>query len=67
MPSTEQGNGPIPLEVIQEVCDDPDSVRPSVRRHAWEIRSRTYGDEAIEVVVDTTDGTVVTVWHRRPT
>ena len=31
-----------------------------------EIRSRTYGVEAIEVVVDMTDGTVVTVWHRRP-
>ena len=56
----------IPLEVIEEVCDDPDSVRPSGRRLAREIRSRTYGDEVIEVVVDTTDGTVVTVWRRRP-
>jgi hypothetical protein len=56
----------IPLEVIQEVCDDPDTVRPSGRALGREIRTRTCGDETIEVVIDTTDGTVVTVWHRRP-
>ena len=55
----------IPLEVIQEACDDPDTVRPSGRRLAREIRSRMYGDEAIEVVIDTMDGTVVTVWRRK--
>jgi len=29
-----------------------------------EIRTRWFGDEGIEVVVDTTNGRVVTVWRR---
>ena len=45
---------------------DPDAVRPSSHDTEREIRSRWFGDEAVEVVVDRIDGRVVTTWRKRP-
>jgi len=50
--------------MIANVYGDPDSIRQSEHDELREIRTRWFGDEGIEVVVDTTDGRVVTVWRR---
>lgn len=50
--------------MIANAYDDPDSTRQSEHDELREIRTRWFGDEGIEVVVDTTDGHVVTVWRR---
>jgi len=54
----------IPVQMIANVYGDPDSIRQSEHDELREIRTRWFGDEGIEVVVDTTDGRVVTVWRR---
>lgn len=54
----------LPLEVIDQVYREPDHIRQSQTAPDREIRSRTYDDQVIEIVVDTVDGSVVTVWHR---
>ncbi len=54
----------IPIEMIANAYDDPDSTRQSEHDELREIRTRWFGDEGIEVVVDTIDGRVVTVWRR---
>jgi hypothetical protein len=45
---------------------DPDAVRRSTHDEEREIRTRWFGDEAVEVVVDRIDGRVVTTWRRHP-
>ncbi|MDP8904445.1 MAG: hypothetical protein M3N29_03880 [Chloroflexota bacterium] len=52
------------FEMIAATYDDPDDRRPSAHDELREIRSRWFGDEDIEVVVDTDDGRVVTVWRK---
>jgi len=54
----------IPIEMIANAYDDPDSTRESEHDELRQIRMRWIGDEGIEVVVDTTDGRVVTVWRK---
>ena len=54
----------IPIELIEQVHDDPDLVRPSTRNPDREIRSRVYHGHVIEVVVDIVDGKIVSVWHK---
>ena len=52
------------MTMIAHAYDDPDATRPSDRDELREIRSRWFGDEGIEVVVDTDDLRVVTVRRR---
>jgi hypothetical protein len=54
----------VPLALIQLTYEDPDDVRPSDHDDLREIRSRWFGDAGLEVVVDTDDLRVVTVWRR---
>ncbi len=54
----------IRTEMIALAYDDPDVARPSEHDELREIRSRWFGNEGIEVVVDVTDGRVVTVWRK---
>ena len=54
----------VPLALIRITYDDPDHVRPSDHDDLREIRSRWFGDAGIEVVVDTDDLRVVTVWRK---
>lgn len=50
--------------MIASAYDDPDAVRESEDDDLREIRTRWFGDEAVEVVVDLGDGRVVTVWRK---
>ncbi len=54
----------IPLSVIEEIHRDPEWTRPSRTDQSREIRSRRYSDQVIEIVVDLTDGSVVSVWYK---
>ncbi len=54
----------ISIAMIAAAYDDPDDVRPSDHDELREIRSRWVAEEGIEVVVDTDDLRVVTVWRR---
>ncbi len=54
----------IGTEMIALAYDDPDVARPSEHDELRDVRTRWFGDEGIEVVVDTTDGRVVTVWRK---
>jgi hypothetical protein len=54
----------IPVEMVLRTYDDPDSTRASMHDDLREIRTRWFGEEGVEVVVDTLDGRVVTVWRR---
>ena len=54
----------IPLDQMEETYVDPDVTRGSVHDELREIRTRWFGNAAIEVVVDTIDGRVVTTWRR---
>jgi len=55
----------ITLDEMEETYLDPDLIRPSTHDSLREIRTRWFGDAAIEVVVDTIDGRVVTTWRKR--
>ena len=57
----------ISLGEMEETYLDPDLTRPSTHDELREIRTRWLGEEAIEVVVDTIDGRVVTTWRKRHT
>lgn len=57
----------ITLQEMEETYVDPDAVRLSTHDEAREIRTRWFGEEAVEVVVDTIDGRVVTTWRKRRT
>lgn len=54
----------IPAEMILQTFQDPDDIRRSDHDDLREIRTRWFGDEGIEIVVDTLDSRVVTVWRR---
>lgn len=54
----------IPTEMIALAYDDPDVKRSSEHDELREIRTRWFGHEGIEVVVDESDGRVVTVWRK---
>ncbi len=54
----------IPIEMVAETYDDPDDARASDHDSLREIRTRWFGDYGIEIVVDVSDGRVVTVWRR---
>jgi hypothetical protein len=56
----------IPLDLVALAYDDPDAVRPSDHDETRDIRTRWFGEEGIEVVVDTDDLRVVTVWRKGP-
>lgn len=53
----------IPLDMIRLTYEDHDEMRPSVHDDLREVRTRWFGEEGIEVVVDTGDGRIVTVWR----
>jgi len=55
----------ITLDEMEEAYVDPDVTRPSTRDDVREIRTRWFGEAAIEVVVDTIDGRVVTTWRKQ--
>jgi hypothetical protein len=50
--------------MIEETYNDPDARRPSAHDDLREIRTRWFGDVAIEVVIDIDDGRIVTVWRK---
>ena len=54
----------ISLDDVEDAYVFPDFVRLSHHDPERGIRSRYLGDSAIEVVVDTIDGRVVTVWRK---
>ena len=54
----------IPTEMIKQTYEDPDNTRLSEHDELREIRTRWFGEEGIEVVVDTTDGRVVSTGRR---
>lgn len=56
----------ISLDEMEEAYIDPDFTRPSTHDERREIRTRWFGQTAIEVVVDTIDGRVVTTWRKPP-
>jgi hypothetical protein len=55
----------ITLAEMEAAYVDPDLTRPSAHDELREIRTRWFGDGAIEVVVDTIDGRVVTTWRKQ--
>lgn len=60
----EAGREKIPIEMISQTYDDPDDRRTSQHDELREVRTRWFGQQGIEVVVDTEDGRVVTVWRK---
>jgi len=54
----------ITLEDMELTYVWPDATRPSTHDAEREIRTRYFGEGAIEVVVDRIDGRVVTVWRK---
>lgn len=54
----------IPLDMIRQTYEDHDDKRPSDHDDLREIRTRWFGEEGVEVVVDTVDGPIVSVWRK---
>jgi hypothetical protein len=54
----------IPVEMIRQTYEDPDTSRPSDDDELRWIRTRWFAERGIEVVVDVHDGRVVTVWRK---
>jgi hypothetical protein len=50
--------------MVAEAYADPDDTRASDHDSLRQIRTRWFGDHGIEIVVDLSDGRVVTVWRR---
>ena len=50
--------------MIAKAYDDPDAVREWQHDDLREVRTRWFGGQAVEVVVDTGDGRVGTVWRK---
>ncbi len=57
----------ISLAEMEDTYTDPDETRASTRDGSREIRTRWFGSRAVEVVVDTIDGRVVTTWRKQRT
>lgn len=57
----------IPEEIVREVYDDPDDSYEDTPKHGPDraVRWRRYDDQVVEIVVDLTDGSVVSVWITR--
>lgn len=55
----------ITLAEIEDAYVFPDEVRGSTHGEMRQIRTRFFGAARIEVVVDTIDGRVVTVWRKQ--
>jgi hypothetical protein len=53
----------ITLDMIRATYEDPDDSRVSEHDETREVRTRYVGEEGLEIVVDTQDGRVVTVWR----
>lgn len=54
----------IPTVMIAQTYEDPDDVRPSGHDELREVRSRWFGEQGLEIVVDTDTGQIITVWRR---
>ena len=54
----------IPTDMIALTYEDPDDVGPSDHDDLREVRSRWFGDQGLELVVDTENGRIITVWRR---
>ncbi len=54
----------IRIEMIKDAYEAPDDRRESAHDELREVRTRWFGDEGVEVVVDLDDGRVVTVWRK---
>lgn len=54
----------ISLEDVESTYLWPDEIRESDHDDEREIRTRYFGSQVIEVVVDRIDGRVVTVWRK---
>jgi hypothetical protein len=54
----------IPVTLIALTYDDPDSRRDSTHDPDREIRSRWFAEQGICVVVDRSDGRIVTMWRQ---
>ncbi len=54
----------IPEAIVVEVYEDPDGSFPSASGHGpdRQVRWRRYDDQVVEVVVDLSDGSVVSAW-----
>ncbi len=50
--------------MIRMTYDDPDTRHQSDHDPGREVRSRWVEDAGLEIVVDLTDGRIVTVWRR---
>ena len=50
--------------MIALAYEDPDDTRPSEHDELREIRTRWFGEEGIEIVIDLSDGRLVTVWRK---
>jgi hypothetical protein len=57
----------IPQDLVMQVYADPDGAHPSPEYHGpdREVRWRRYDDQVLEIVVDLTDGSVVSAWITR--
>jgi hypothetical protein len=54
----------IPTDMIALTYEDPDDARPSDHDDLREVRSRWFGEQGLDIVVDTYTGQVITVWRR---
>ena len=54
----------IPIQMIRLTYDDPDETYPSDHDELREVRSRWFGAQGVEVVVDIDNDRVITVWRR---
>jgi hypothetical protein len=57
----------VPEHVVWQVYHDPNGVYRSPERHGpdRQVRWRTHDDQVVKIVVDLTDGSVVSVWITR--
>jgi hypothetical protein len=56
----------ISIDRIEETDLSPDAARASRHDPEREIRTRCFGDQVVEIVVDTIGGRVVTTWRKGP-
>jgi hypothetical protein len=54
----------IGLDRVEDTYLWPDEARPSHHDEEREVRTRYFGDEVIELVVDRIDGRVITAWRK---
>ncbi len=54
----------VPEALVRQVYEDPDGAYLSPERHGpdRQVRWRTYDGQVVKIVVDLTDGSVVSVW-----